>query len=209
MAQIEETRETYCSTEAFEETEPTHCCHMNSRFTSQYKRQEALVCPKCDRVFKQRKAFELHVKRNHEELIPCQFCSWKFENHEAISQHIKKYHQDKCVSCSICYKNVVNLESHMTKAHKEHGKTKESIECKWCSRVFKNHQSRMKHENQFCHKVIKPHSCQSCPNSFQTLAGLLLHQKKFCKQNLQNSNNDSKITFKNKTSIFDLSIAEL
>jgi hypothetical protein len=50
---LEETRETYCSTEAFEYTEATHCpCDTNSNYTSQYKRQEAFVCPKCDRVFK-------------------------------------------------------------------------------------------------------------------------------------------------------------
>ena len=36
-------------------------------------------CPKCERQFKQKCAYDRHVNQNHDILDKCDFCTWKFD----------------------------------------------------------------------------------------------------------------------------------
>ncbi|XP_048002737.1 zinc finger protein 624-like [Leguminivora glycinivorella] len=141
-------------------------------------------CPKCEKTFRLKKHFELHVTRVHpsaDKMIYCVQCDKLFKHIHTYNHHMKttRVHiskeqiKHKCSECNKMFSNVKFLEAHVERVHND----RPQYECPVCHEMFKTSQQRGRHRRLVHENFVKPKDkiCDHCGMAFTHKAILSSH----------------------------------
>lgn len=144
---------------------------------SNFETNVCMKCSVCDKVFKNVRSLNFHMKIHNIAYYKCQECGKKLKTFRGLEEHVKT-HQTKYVrpefKCEQCLKgfcNKSNLECH---AKSEHLGMKKSFICHTCGKPFTTKHSLEEHINT--HSGLRPHQCPECGKCFAYSAALRDHK---------------------------------
>ncbi|CAG0901647.1 unnamed protein product [Cyprideis torosa] len=132
--------------------------------------------PKCRsrRIFKEWKAFCLHLKKGHRMGDPsiCLVCDQVFTDISIYMQHVKEHDSRgdplQCELCKVVFYAYSDLVEHQRECHKQR-----SYRCKYCPSQFMTSRERAFHIQ--CHESERPHQCAVCGKRFENPRQLRCH----------------------------------
>ncbi|XP_015113672.1 zinc finger protein 81 [Diachasma alloeum] len=138
-----------------------------------------LMCPTCDKVFRNVQSFKMHMKRHTlGSRYNCETCGQSYYTNSELARHVQK-HEDKrkypCHLCDTSFLSKPELNRHM----KYHNGVKK-FECNLCYKSY--YESGHLKVHQRVHTGERPFVCPLCNKGFVTRSKLARHSKIHCKQ---------------------------
>lgn len=171
----------------------TERVELNSSETDQGSKKLGWKCSKCEKVFRSKKALNIHSFQHLEgNYIECDICNKKLRNPLTLEKHKLNFHSESDVfSCSTCGEKCssrVALKQHLS----VHG-----FVCKTCAQVFETISELEEHTKTHT-KTIK---CEKCLKPFSTEAALKIHIKRIHLKELKFSCSTCNQTFSSKADL--------
>ncbi|CAH2089995.1 unnamed protein product [Euphydryas editha] len=142
---------------------PYPCALCHKRFFSKEELKKHYVshtntkkytCPTCNTLFKYKNNLRKHIKIHSEmDKFICNYCGRTFSMKGNLTVHIKRLHSSKSGYCSICLKDVPNIEMHTWKHTGER-----PLKCDLCTSSFAERKALVRHVN-FKHKYTDKYKC--------------------------------------------------
>ena len=151
-----------------------------------------LICPHCDKIFRERSKQKRHVDYAHGNLgFDCNLCEEKFASKQALDHHDQVAHRKaapvKCDQCDVSFTSKVSMKNHKKYVHS----SVEKIVCKFCGSQFKqkkdlNFHLRNKHDintndffmNEWNNSEPRERfHCDMCTSNYKYRKDLQSHKK--------------------------------
>ncbi|KAJ8719916.1 hypothetical protein PYW07_011959 [Mythimna separata] len=132
-------------------------------------------CPLCNVLFKYQSNFRKHVRKHSEpNRFVCNHCGRTFSVKGNLKSHIDKQHSEKSGQCTVCSKNVANMEVHMWRHTGQR-----PLKCELCTSSFYEMKSLARHMN-YRHKATDRFKCtvKECLMTFPSKPMLDFHVAK-------------------------------
>ena len=164
------------------------------------KKGSLYICPKCDKEFIRRVAFEshltykqclgikmiwpkFHIKGTQYFCLQpnCPDAKIAFDGSKIAHNHHYDIHapqaklRHKCQFCPKGFTFLSQINAHYKEAHRKEMNLKPTCICKFCGKAFFSSYKLKLHENT--HKTEKPYKCDKCENSYNSPGALLGHTK--------------------------------
>lgn len=151
--------------------------HMKNQISC--RRETSVVCPICDKTFKNRSRCNAHLNTHKEKpKYPCKKCGREFSNTIALQAHSETMHTQyfdatlNSFACKLCSKEVPTKQLIMHHINTSHFHVSTFL-CDICGKSFWKESSLRAH--RFTHSDTKPYMCQICLKSFKLKNSLRSH----------------------------------
>ncbi|KAI8431868.1 hypothetical protein MSG28_004427 [Choristoneura fumiferana] len=137
--------------------------------------EKRFICQLCNSLFKYNSSLKKHLKLHAEpNRFVCNYCGRTFNVKGNLKLHISSQHSEKSGFCSICTKNVSNMDTHMWRHTGER-----PLKCELCTSSFYELKALAHHMN-FRHKNTDKYKCliEGCGMSFPSRPMLAFHHAK-------------------------------
>lgn len=132
-------------------------------------------CPLCNVLFKYQSNLRKHVRLHSEpNRFVCNHCGRTFSVKGNLKSHIDKQHSEKSGHCTVCSKNVANIEVHMWRHTGQR-----PLKCELCTSSFYELKTLARHMN-YRHKKTDKFKCtvEGCLMTFPSRPMLDFHTAK-------------------------------
>ncbi|XP_077300372.1 suppressor of Hairy wing [Arctopsyche grandis] len=139
-----------------------------------------LKCVSCNKYYKHKEKFDLHLKRFHstsKKALKCSQCKVKCEDGIAFLEHMKIHDRANTISCPTCKKNFTrkyHLERHLKQIGCDGRKTS-SFTCEVCDRVFARKDNLREHLRYHIGFTKKTFTCDYCSKNFHRRQMFITH----------------------------------
>lgn len=149
-----------------------HQCHLPKEEKEALKKYH---CEYCARTFKELNKLNTHRNFKHlkEYKHICEICGKPFINSSELKRHATLSHTQK-QTCTICGKQVLNIELHFKDVHENSPKT-----CAICNEVLPNQKKLNKH--RYLKHPFQIYECEICEKTYS---------EKFCYKKHMNEKHD-------------------
>ncbi|CAH0625203.1 unnamed protein product [Chrysodeixis includens] len=133
------------------------------------------ACPLCNVLFKYQNNLKKHIRLHSEpNRFVCNHCGRTFNVKGNLKIHIDKQHSEKSGHCTVCSKNVSNIEVHMWRHTGQR-----PLKCELCTSSFYELKALARHMN-FRHKKTDRYKCEveGCLMTFPSRPMLDFHTAK-------------------------------
>ena len=141
-----------------------------------HERAYVCSCDICGKEFSDSYGLKKHFAAHHSnDTFECNICGKICQSETSLKQHIKKVHAEKSV-CTICGKEVRNLEEHIMSIHKSDEERK--FQCSKCGKGFALKNGLEKHDMNV-HLKLRPYECRyGCEFRYNDSGNRNAHEKK-------------------------------
>ena len=109
-------------------------------------------CPKCQKVFKDKRSLKCHVYDTHSGTKCCPLCPKSFEKRSVFKRHMKQVHgkgreEAICMNCGKMFSRLEYLKKHETKCLGE--STNDcKLPCQYCDKILNSKDAKRYHEKK-------------------------------------------------------------
>ena len=145
--------------------------NLKLHFVKLHKEIDPVYCETCEKSFKSRYEYNLHMQDHKSDQFRCDHCGKKLASNQSLKSHISALHQliaeQSCKFCDKVFTKKFDYQKHC----QEHREAKDSQTCSICNKKSKN---VLLHTKLF-HLQVKAFKCDPCDKKYSTSQAVKYH----------------------------------